>query len=163
MPTIHDSTQAPPGKHTALLWQFAPYHLKNGGPEAWDRIGEEYMEVCLDRWRKYTTNLDKENILGTYVLSPLDVERKLINMRRGDHCVGRSSRGQMLDNRPFSSDCKPYRTPIEGLYLCGSGTHPFGNVTGAPGYNAAKVICEDLGLKIWWNPVDPRDIWSKLE
>lgn len=163
VPTVHDSTQAPLGKHTALLWQFAPYHLKDGGPEAWDRIGEEYMEVCLDRWRQYTTNLDKKNILGTYVLSPLDVERKLINMRRGDHCVGRPSRDQMLDNRPFASECKPYRTPIEGLYLCGSGTHPFGNVTGAPGYNAARVICEDLGLKIWWNPEDPRDSWSKLE
>lgn len=163
VPTVHDSNQAPPGKHTALLWQFAPYNLKDGGPEDWDRISGEYKETCLDRWRHYATNLTDKNILGAYVMTPLDVERKLINMRRGDHCIGRSSRDQMLENRPFASDCKPYRTPIEGLYLCGSGTHPFGNITGAPGYNAAKVICEDLGLNIWWNPSDPMTIWSKLK
>jgi len=160
-PTLHDSTQAPPGKHTALLWQFAPYHLKDGGPEAWDKIKNEYMEVCLERWRQYAPNLDGRNIIAKYAFTPLDVERKLTNMRGGDHCVGRASFDQMLENRPFPG-LKPYRTPVEGLYLCGSGSHPFGNITGAPGYNAAKVIAEDLKLKTWWNPPDLRELWSKL-
>jgi len=119
------------------------------------------MEVCLERWREYAPNLDKDNIIATYIFTPLDVERKLINMREGDHCIGMASQDQMLENRPFPG-LKPYRTPIEGLYLCGSGTHPFGNITGAPGYNAAKVICEDLKIEIWWNPQDPRALWSRI-
>jgi len=160
-PTLYDPAQAPQGKHTAFLWQFAPYHLKDGGPEAWDKIGAEYMEVCLERWREYAPNLDKDNIIATYIFTPLDVERKLINMREGDHCIGMASRDQMLENRPFPG-LKPYQTPIQGLYLCGSGTHPFGNITGAPGYNAAKVICEDLKINMWWNPQDLRDLWSKM-
>ncbi|MBI5966393.1 MAG: NAD(P)/FAD-dependent oxidoreductase [Deltaproteobacteria bacterium] len=162
VPTLHDPTQAPPGKHAAFLWQFAPYHLRDGGPQAWDRIKAEYMEVCLERWRQYAPNLNTSNIIAKYAFSPLDVERKLINMCYGDHCVGRASQDQMLENRPFPG-LKPYRTPIEGLYLCGSGSHPFGNITGAPGYNAANVICEDLELKKWWNPPDLRELWSKLQ
>jgi len=67
----------------------------------------------------------------------------------------------MLENRPFAG-LKPYRTPIEGLYLCGSGSHPFGNCTGAPGYNAASAICEDLKIKKWWDTQDLRELWSKL-
>lgn len=161
VPTLHDVTQAPAGKHTAFLWQFAPYALENGGPEAWDRVKEDYMEVCLERWRHYAPNLNRDNILARYAFTPLDVERKLINMRRGDHCVGAASRDQMLENRPFSG-LRPYRTPVEGLYLCGSSTHPFGNITGAPGYNAARVICEDLGIRPWWTPPEPREIWARL-
>ncbi|MBC8178476.1 MAG: NAD(P)/FAD-dependent oxidoreductase [Desulfobacteraceae bacterium] len=160
-PTLHDPLQAPSGKHTAFLWQFAPYHLKDGGAAAWDRVKEEYLEVCLTRWREYTTNLTRRNIVASYLFTPLDVERKLINMRSGDHCVGRASRDQMLENRPFPGS-SPYRTPIEGLYLCGSSTHPFGNITGAPGYNAAKTICEDLGMDPWWRPPDLKAAWSRL-
>ena len=161
VPTLHDPVQAPPGKHTAFLWQFAPYHLKDGGPEAWDRVKEEYMEVCLERWRQYAPNCNSKNIIAKYSFSPLDVERKLINMKGGDHCVGAATFDQMLENRPFPG-LLPYRTPIEGLYLCGSGSHPFGNCTGAPGYNAAGVICEDLKIPQWWSTHDLRELWSKL-
>ncbi len=161
VPTLHDPTQAPTGKHTAFLWQFAPYNLKNGGPEAWDKVKNEYMEVCLERWRQYAPNCNSKNIIAKYAFSPLDVERKLINMRGGDHCVGAATFDQMLENRPCAG-LKPYRTPIEGLYLCGSGSHPFGNCTGAPGYNAASAICEDLNIKKWWNTPNLRELWSKL-
>jgi phytoene dehydrogenase-like protein len=160
-PTLHDRTQAPHSRHTAFLWQFAPYDLYDGGPEAWDRVKHDYAEVCLERWREYAPNLNKDNILGKYIFTPLDVERKLINMRRGDHCIGRASRDQMLENRPFPG-CKPYRTSVEGLYLCGSGSHPMGNITGAPGYNAAKVICEDLGITPWWQPADIKQQWEQM-
>jgi phytoene dehydrogenase-like protein len=161
-PTLHDPIQAPIGKHTAFLWQMAPYHLNDGGAMAWDSIKEDYMEVCLERWRQYVSNLNRDNIIAHYILTPLDVERKLINMRFGDHCVGRALQNQMLDHRPFSA-LRPYRTPIERLYLCGSSTHPFGNITGAPGYNAARVICEDLKLNIWWEPPDPQTLWPDLQ
>lgn len=161
-PTLHDPIQAPVGKHTAFLWQMAPYNIDKGGAAEWDTIKEDYMEVCLERWRQYAPNLNRDNIIAHYIFTPLDVERKLINMRYGDHCVGRALHDQMLDNRPFP-ELKPYRTPIERLYLCGASTHPFGNITGAPGYNAARVICEDLKLKIWWDPPDPPALWSNLK
>ena len=160
-PTLHDPIQAPTGKHTAFLWQMAPYDLNKGGAEHWDIIKEDYMEVCLERWRQYAPNLTRNNIIAHYIFTPLDVERKLINMRYGDHCVGRALHDQMLDRRPFP-EVKPYRTPIDRLYLCGSSTHPFGNITGAPGYNAARVICEDLKLNIWWEPPDPQAQWQSL-
>ena len=161
-PTLHDPVQAPKGKHTAFLWQMAPYQLNDGGAGAWDTIKEDYMEICLQRWRQYAPNLNRDNIIAHYIFTPLDVERKLINMRFGDHCVGRALKNQMLDHRPLAG-LRPYRTPINRLYLCGSSTHPFGNITGAPGYNAAKVICKDLKLKIWWDPPNPKKIWSKLK
>ncbi len=161
VPTLHDVTQAPPGRHTAFLWQYAPYHLAEGGPEAWDQIKDAYMECCLAAWRAYAPNLTGDAILAKWSFSPLDVERKLINMRCGDHCVGRASRDQMLEHRPMAG-LLPYRTPVENLYLCGSSCHPFGNITGAPGYNAARVILEDLGLPRWWNPPDPRKQWAAL-
>ncbi|HEU5348380.1 MAG TPA: hypothetical protein VFU63_07185, partial [Ktedonobacterales bacterium] len=56
-----------------------------------------------------------------------------------------------------------YRTPIEGLYLCGAGTHPGGSFTGYPGYNAAGVIARDLGVDLWWKPADVRDALASLE
>lgn len=161
-PTLHDPVQAPKGKHTAFLWQMAPYHLRDSGAEAWDIIKEDYMQVCLERWRQYAPNLNANNIIAHYIFTPVDVERKLINMRFGDHCVGRALHNQMLDHRPLP-ELKPYRTPIERLYLCGSSTHPFGNITGAPGYNAARVICEDLELNLWWKPPDPKRMWPDLQ
>jgi phytoene dehydrogenase-like protein len=159
-PTLHDPTQAPPGKHTIFLWQFTPYNLKDGGPEKWDQVKDEYMETCLARWRHYAPNLDEKNILGKWAFSPLDVERNLINMKQGDFMIGAVTRDQMYENRPFPG-LAPYRTPINDLYLCGSPTHPHGLITGAPGYNAAGVMLDDLKMKKWWDAVDARQMWGK--
>ncbi len=159
-PTLHDPTQAPPGKHTVFLWQFAPYNLKDGGPEKWDEIKDEYMETCLARWRHYAPNLDEKNILGKWSFSPLDVERNIINMKQGDFHVGAVMQSQMGENRPVPG-LRPYRTPVDGLYMCGSPTHPHGVITGAPGYNGAGVILDDLGLKKWWDAIDARSLWEK--
>jgi len=68
---------------------------------------------------------------------------------------------QFLDKRPFP-ECSQYRTPIEGLYLAGSCCHPGGNITGAPGYNAAQIIVKDLGVDRWWTPPDLEKIWGSL-
>jgi hypothetical protein len=68
---------------------------------------------------------------------------------------------QVLDRRPFP-ECSQYRTPVKGLYLCGASTHPGGNITGAPGHNAAGVICRDLGMDPWWKPADPAAHWEAL-
>ena len=55
------------------------------------------------------------------------------------------------------------RGSIDRLYLTGAGTHPGGNITGAPGYNAAQVVIRDLGMEVWWNPPDPRKVWAELD
>ena len=89
----------------------------------------------------------KTNILSTDSTTPLDIERHDRNMYCGDWMVGEYAGDQALENRPFPG-WGNYRTPIDGLYLCGSSCHPGGNITGAPGYNAARVIAESLGLKL---------------
>src|SRR5262245_34731928 len=62
----------------------------------------------------------------------------------------------------FRSSSGEMTFAIEGLYLTGSSRHPGGNITGAPGYNAAQIIARDLGIDLWWNPVDGRKLWSEL-
>jgi len=83
--------------------------------------------------------------------SPLDTERTLPNMREGDLLVGAFTHGQVGYHRPFPG-AGHYRGPVEGLYLCGSSSHPGGNVTGLPGYNSAQVVLADLGLHAPWAP-----------
>ena len=90
--------------------------------------------------------LDEDNILSTDSTTPLDIERHDKNMYCGDWMVGEYSGDQALENRPFPG-WGQYRTPIDGLFMCGSSCHPGGNITGAPGYNAAKVIAESLGTQ----------------
>ncbi len=78
--TLFDPSQAPDGKHTALLWQVAPYDLKDGGPVHWENIKEEYLETCIARWRHYAPNLDGKNILGKATYTPYDIARSVVNM-----------------------------------------------------------------------------------
>ncbi|MDY6864311.1 MAG: NAD(P)/FAD-dependent oxidoreductase [Thermodesulfobacteriota bacterium] len=152
MPTVQDPTQAPSGKHTAFVYQFTCYDLKNGGAGKWDEIKEEVADRIIEKWRQYAPNLTPENILGRFVYSPLDIEREMISMPRGDFGHGSISLDQMGCFRPFPGWAN-YRMPIDRFYLCGGSTHPSGGVTAGPGYNAAGVICEDLGVKKWWKPV----------
>ncbi len=151
-PSFHDPTQAPPGKATAFMWQLAPYNLQ-GNPLNWDRVRREWFERQLAVWREYAPNLTEENILSKDSMTPLDTERHDKNMYYGDWMIGEYTGAQALENRPFPG-WSQYRTPIKGLYLCGSSCHPGGNITGAPGYNAAKIIGEDLGIDPWWTPID---------
>jgi phytoene dehydrogenase-like protein len=72
-------------------------------------------------------------------------------MRGGDLLVGAFAGDQVGDHRPFPG-AGSYRTHIRNLYLCGSSSHPGGNVTGLPGYNAAQVILRDLGIEADWMP-----------
>lgn len=159
-PSLHDPTQAPPGKATAFMWQLAPYNLW-GNPLNWDRVRDQWFEKQLDVWRQYAPNLNGGNILSKDSTTPLDIERHDKNMYEGDWMVGEYSGDQALENRPFSG-WSQYRTPIQGLYLCGSSCHPGGNITGAPGYNAAQMIARDLGLRLWWKPLDFRKHLDRL-
>jgi len=155
VPTLHDPTQAPRGKHTLFTWQFVPYELAGGGAGRWDEVAAEYREVCIERWRQYAPNLDGRNILGKWTYTPLDIARKMLNMKGGDFHSGALTRAQMLEHRP-------HRTPIPRLYVCAAASHPHGLICGAPGYNAAGVILDDLGMTPWWPRIDARRHWEQM-
>ena len=140
-PTLFDASQAPPGGHTAFMWEKLPYRLASGD---WDRERDRHAEHMLAQWALYAPNVMQDGI-GWFARSPLDTERDLPNMRHGDLLVGSFANGQVGYDRPFRG-AGEYRTPIDGLYLCGSSCHPGGNITGLPGYNAAQVLLADLGL-----------------
>lgn len=159
-PSYHDPTQAPAGKATAFMWQLAPYNLW-GNPLNWDKVRDEWFERQLAVWRRFAPNLTEDNILSKDSGTPLDIERHDRNMYYGDWMVGEYCGDQALENRPFPG-WSQYRMPIEGLYLCGSSCHPGGNITGAPGYNAAKIIAEDLGMDPWWKPLDFKEHLARL-
>jgi phytoene dehydrogenase-like protein len=146
-PTLFDQSQAPAGRHTAFMWEKLPYRL-NGDSGTWDRAGAQHGEAMLALWRQYAPNL-RAAVLDSFVRTPLDTERSLPNMREGDLLVGAFTNGQVGYDRPFRG-AGTYRTHIPGLYLCGSSSHPGGNITGLPAYNAVQVLLADLGLKADW-------------
>jgi phytoene dehydrogenase-like protein len=159
-PTVHDPSQAPPGQHTAFMWEKLPYALR-GDPTSWDRDKERHGQAMLDLWARYAPNLTGTVIRDTFTRSPLDVERTLPNMQQGDLLVGSFANDQIGYNRPFQgAGC--YRTPLPGLYLCGGSTHPGGNITGLCGYNAAAVLAADLGLRRWWQPPCAEEALARL-
>lgn len=147
--TLYDPSQAPEGMHTGVMWQLASYDLKDGGPEKWDEIKEDYADRCMELLQSYAPNMAGDNILGRHVVSPLDIERRDISLIKGDLGAGETSQEQLGVFRPLHG-WGPNRTPIKGLYLCGPSTHPGGNVSGACGYNAVNIIADDLKLKKWW-------------
>jgi phytoene dehydrogenase-like protein len=149
--TRFDPSQAPPGRHTAFWWPFAPYEL-HGSAANWDRDRAAVAERILEEWSAYAPNL-RSAVLGSYLFSPLDVERRCTNMVRGSHHGGSYGGGQIDAGRPVAG-MSGYRTPIQGLYQCGAASHPGGSINGAPGYIAAGVIAGDLGLDRWWTPVE---------
>ena len=150
-PTQFDPQQAPPGGHTAFMWEKLPYAV-HGDARQWDKIAEQHGRQMLQLWSQYAPNLE-DAVLDSFCRSPLDTERTLPNMQAGDLLVGSFGNSQIGENRPFAGAGR-YRTPFAGLYLCGGSTHPGGNITGLCGYNAARVIATDLGCRIWWNPPD---------
>ncbi|PWT93649.1 MAG: hypothetical protein C5B56_00385 [Proteobacteria bacterium] len=147
-PTLFDPSQAPPGGHTGFMWEKLPYRLA-GDPRTWDKAGAEHGQAMLELWRHYAPNL-RDAVLDSFVRTPLDTERSLPNMREGDLLVGAFSNGQIGYDRPFRG-AGTYRTHVPGLYLCGSSSHPGGNITGLPAYNAAQVLYADLGVKPDWS------------
>ncbi|HKW97460.1 MAG TPA: NAD(P)/FAD-dependent oxidoreductase [Bryobacteraceae bacterium] len=156
-PTVFDSTQAPAGKHTAFMWEKVPYALR-GSAANWDREKENHARRMLDSWSRFAPNLADGAVIDWFCRSPLDTERRLPNMRQGDLLVGSFAHGQVGFNRPFPG-AGQYRTPVDGLYLCGGSTHPGGNITGLCGYNTAAVVAADMGLRRWWDAPDIERAW----
>ncbi len=148
-PTVHDPTQAPPGKHTAFIWQPVPYNLRGKGPEGWADIAEEYADYLQSIWQEYAPNISGSNILGRFVHDPLKAMQYNNNFIGGGFNAGDMSPDQMGNLRPIVNWAQ-YRTPIKNLYMCGCSNHPGGSVSGSPGYCAAGIIHDDLGIKRWW-------------
>jgi phytoene dehydrogenase-like protein len=148
-PTVFDPSQAPEGMHTAFMWEKLPYRL-HGNADNWDDAGAKHGRHMLDLWERYAPNLH-DAVIDSFTRTPLDTARSLPNMREGDLLVGAFTNGQVGHDRPFPG-AGNYRAHLPGLYLCGSSSHPGGNVTGLPGYNAAQIILSDLGLKARWAP-----------
>ena len=140
IPSTIDDTLAPDGQHVASLFaqHFAP-ELPDG--RSWDDAREDAADAVIDAVTRYAPNF-RDAIIARQIHSPLDLERKF-GLTGGDIFHGRLSLDQMFSARP-ALGYADYRTPIKGLYLCGSGAHPGGGVTGAPGHNAAREILRDL-------------------
>jgi phytoene dehydrogenase-like protein len=135
IPTMYDATLAPPGKHIlGVFLQYAPYTLREGN---WDDLREPYGRRVLDLIAEYAPNIHSI-VDHVHVLTPLDLERRF-GLTCGNIFHGEMSLDQMFVMRPVAGWAR-YRTPVRGLWLCGSGTHPGGGVMGAPGYNAAREI-----------------------
>ena len=142
IPSVYDETVAPEGHHVLSMWvYFLPPHVKDG---SWPEIRQQFGEWLIDEVSKYAPNF-RDAIVDWTLLTPEDIEARIGltdgNIRHLDMVPQ-----QMMSRRPLPG-WSDYRTPIQGLYLCGAGTHPGGEVTGAPGHNAAHVVLEELGLK----------------
>jgi phytoene dehydrogenase-like protein len=148
-PTLFDPTQAPANKHTLFMWEKVPYALR-GSPITWESEKESHGKVLFDLLRGFAPNLTQDALIDSFVRTPVDTERSLPNMVRGDLLVGSFINNQIGFNRPFAG-AGEYRTSVQNLYLCGGSSHPGGNVTGLCGYNAARVIATDFKLPVWWN------------
>ncbi len=148
--SMFDPLDAPEGKATGLIRAFAPYSIDGKGPGAWaTSFKEVYMNRCIRKLIEYTDNFSEEDIIQAKPYTPLDISEKLTNMVKGDWMVGKIDEKNLMENRP-SKALSQYRTPVKGLYLCGSTTHPHGFITFGPGYNALQVIADDFNLEKWW-------------
>lgn len=140
IPSSIDDTLAPKGQHVMNIFtQYGPYNLKTG--TTWDQEKEAYGKRCVDIMNEYAPNF-KKSILHMEILTPPDMEREW-NLTGGSLFHGRLTLDQMFNMRPVPGYAD-YRTPIEGLYMCASGTHPGGGVMGTPGLNASKIIQKDF-------------------
>jgi phytoene dehydrogenase-like protein len=138
IPTMYDPSLAPPGKHImGIFLQYAPYTLREG---AWDEWREPFADRVVSLLEEYIPNI-RGIVEHRQVLTPLDLERRF-GITGGNIFHGEMALDQMFVMRPVAGYAR-YRTPIPGLYLCGSGAHPGGGVMGAPGYNAAREMLKD--------------------
>ena len=139
LPTILDDSLAPGGKHIlSINVQYTPYRLKEGD---WEGHRELLLERVLETLSAYAPGI-RQQVIHSQVLTPLDLEMTY-NLPAGDIYHGQMVLDQLLFMRPVPGFGQ-YKTPIQNLYLCGAGAHPGGGVTGAPGYNAARVVIKHL-------------------
>ena len=137
VPSLIDPTMAPPGKHVISCFvQYAPYDIREGAPN-WPQRREAFGDAVVDTLAEYIPGL-RESILHRQVLTPWDLEQEY-GLTEGNIFHGELSLEQLLYLRPVAGWAK-YKTPVRGLWMCASGTHPGGGIMGASGEMAAKAI-----------------------
>jgi phytoene dehydrogenase-like protein len=140
IPSTVDDSLAPPGSHVmTVLAKYYPYELADG--LHWDDIKEDVADRIIAYMARTMPDLE-EVIVARQTISPLDLET-IYGLTESDIFHGRHDLDQLFSFRPHPRAAQ-YRTPIQNLYLCGSGAHPGGGVTGAPGHNAARRVISDL-------------------
>lgn len=139
IPTLLDPSLAPIGKHIMTVQvQYAPYHLKTG---AWDAPARERLaDLVIATLAEYAPNV-KQSVLARHVVTPKDYEERC-GLTEGHTYHGELTLDQIFFMRPVAGWAR-YGTPIEGLHLCGAGTHPGGGLTGASGRNAARELLKE--------------------
>ena len=144
IPSTLDDSLAPKGAHVASLFcQHVAPHLPDG--TSWDEHREEVADLMIATVDEYAPGF-AASVIARQINSPLDLERTL-GLIGGDIFHGHLSLDQLFSARPMLGHAD-YRSPVKGLYMCGSGTHPGGGVTGAPGHNAARAILKDFRLRL---------------
>jgi phytoene dehydrogenase-like protein len=139
IPSLTDPSVAPPGKHVMSCFvQYAPYELREG---TWDEHREAFGDAVVDTLAEHAPNL-RNIILHRQVVTPLDLER-VFGLTEGNIFQGELTLEQLFFLRPVPG-WADYETPVTGLYLCGSSTHPGGGIMAAPGRNAARRVLHDL-------------------
>ncbi|XP_069000799.1 pyridine nucleotide-disulfide oxidoreductase domain-containing protein 2 [Embiotoca jacksoni] len=140
IPSVLDPTLAPPGCHVVSLFtQFTPYHIE--GREWTDQDREAFADTVFDWVEQYAPGF-KKSVVGRDILAPPDLER-IFGLTGGNIFHGSMSLDQLYLARPLPS-LSDYRSPVKGLYLCGSGCHPGGGVMGSSGWNAARMVLADM-------------------
>ncbi len=135
IPSTLDDSLAPPGAHVASLF------CQHVAPDLPDDKRDQVADLMIDTVDSYAPGF-RASVVGRQVLSPRDLERTF-GLPNGDIFHGALSIDQIFSARPMWGHAD-YRMPLPGLYLCGSGAHPGGGVTGAPGHNAAAAVIADL-------------------
>jgi phytoene dehydrogenase-like protein len=139
IPSTLDDSLSPPGQHVASLFcQHVAPQLPDGA--SWDAHRAEVADLMIATVDKYAPGF-AASVIGRQILSPLDLEREF-GLLGGDIFHGTLTLNQIFSARPMLGHAD-YRGPLKGLYHCGSGAHPGGGVTGAPGHNAARRIIGD--------------------
>jgi phytoene dehydrogenase-like protein len=139
IPSTLDDSLSPPGQHVASLFcQHVAPQLPDGA--SWDAHRAEVADLMIATVDKSAPGF-ASSVIGRQILSPLDLERQF-GLLGGDIFHGALTLNQLFSARPMLGHAD-YRGPLKGLYHCGSGAHPGGGVTGAPGHNAARVILGD--------------------
>src|SRR3982075_3789187 len=139
IPSTLDDSLSPPGRHVASLFcQHVAPQLPDGA--SWDAHRAEVADLMIATVDNYAPAF-AASVIGRQILSPLDLERQF-GLLGGDIFHGAPTLNQLFSARPMLGHAD-YRGPLKGLYHCGSGAHPGGGVTGAPGHNAARVILGD--------------------
>jgi phytoene dehydrogenase-like protein len=140
IPSTVDDTLAPPGAQVASLFcQHFSYDLPSG--LTWDGIREDAADHVIDTVTRFAPNF-RDAVIARSILTPLDLEREF-GLTRGDIFHGALTLDQLWSARPMLGHAD-YRSPVKRLYLCGSGAHPGGGVSGLPGRNAAREIVRDF-------------------